>query len=293
MSRRDVPDGPTVGTDGVDQGVDHGPAAREVDRPASQEGRLERAIGAEVRARRRASGATLAEMAVRTGISKPMLSKIEHAQISCSLTTLARLADALDIPVTAFFRGADVDREAVHTPAGRGRADRRPGHPRRPRLHPARRPARAAQADGGASSSRSPSAARCSPSSSTPGTELLYMLEGHMIYSHGGASYDMRRGDTLQLDGEGVHGPTELVELPIRFLSVVGHPDTARTATDGCGLRHEVWSVPRRHGRRSGGHRPHRRGRPPCSPPTGGAGSSPGSSRATAARSRTSASGRS
>ena len=60
--------------------VDHGPAAREVAAPPSQEGRLERAIGAEVRRLRRASGATLAEMSVRTGISKPMLSKIEHAQ---------------------------------------------------------------------------------------------------------------------------------------------------------------------------------------------------------------------
>ena len=28
-------------------------------------------------------------------------------------------------------------------------------------------------------------------------------------------------GDALQLDGGGVHGPQELVELPIRFLSVV------------------------------------------------------------------------
>jgi hypothetical protein len=27
----------------------------------------------------------------------------------------------------------------------------------------------------------------------------------------------------LQLDGEGVHGPQELVALPIRFLSVVAY----------------------------------------------------------------------
>ena len=234
MSRRDVPgprvNGPTVdpaGADahGGDQGVDHGPAAREVDRPASQEGRLERAIGAEVRARRRASGATLAEMAVRTGISKPMLSKIEHAQISCSLTTLARLADALDIPVTAFFRGADVDREAVHTPAGAGARivarGTRVGHDYT-LLGGLRGQHKRMEAHLVTLTERS----EVFPLFQHPGTELLYMLEGHMIYSHGGASYDMRRGDALQLDGEGVHGPTELVELPIRFLSVVAHPDT-------------------------------------------------------------------
>ena len=33
----------------------------------------------------------------------------------------------------------------------------------------------------------------------------------------------MRPGDALQLDGEGTHGPQELVELPIRFLSVVAY----------------------------------------------------------------------
>ncbi|MCE0768621.1 helix-turn-helix transcriptional regulator [Pseudonocardia kujensis] len=61
-------------------------------------------------------------MAVRTGISKPMLSKIENAQTSCSPTTVARLADALDVPVTSLFRGADTPREAVFTPAGAGTA---------------------------------------------------------------------------------------------------------------------------------------------------------------------------
>jgi quercetin dioxygenase-like cupin family protein len=56
-----------------------------------------------------------------------------------------------------------------------------------------------------------------------PGTELLFMLEGEMVYGHGETAYRMRPGDALQLDGEGAHGPQELVELPIRFLSVVAY----------------------------------------------------------------------
>ena len=40
-----------------------------------------------------------------------------------------------------------------------------------------------------------------------PGTELLYMLEGEMVYRHEDSSYRMRPGDALQLDGEGIHGP--------------------------------------------------------------------------------------
>jgi predicted ester cyclase len=41
------------------------------------------------------------------------------------------------------------------------------------------------------------------------------------------ARYTMRPGDALQLHGEGVHGPHELVELPIRFLSVTAYSDRA------------------------------------------------------------------
>ncbi|MDX6327678.1 MAG: hypothetical protein QOI83_61, partial [Streptomycetaceae bacterium] len=59
-------------------------------------------------------------MAARVGISKAMLSKIENAQTSCSLTTLGRLAAGLDVPVTAPFRGVDAEREAVYVPAGHG-----------------------------------------------------------------------------------------------------------------------------------------------------------------------------
>jgi hypothetical protein len=48
------------------------------------------------------------------------------------------------------------------------------------------------------------------------------MLEGVMVYGHGEARYEMRAGDSLVFDGEGPHGPAELVELPIRFLTVTG-----------------------------------------------------------------------
>ncbi|MBP0645535.1 DNA-binding protein, partial [Mycobacterium tuberculosis] len=45
---------------------------------------------------------------------------IENAQTSCSLSTVARLAAGLDVPVTSLFRGADSAREAVYVPAGSG-----------------------------------------------------------------------------------------------------------------------------------------------------------------------------
>jgi DNA-binding XRE family transcriptional regulator/quercetin dioxygenase-like cupin family protein len=193
--------------------------------PVGDEGRLERAIGAQVRRIRQDSGQTLAEMAVRSGISKAMLSKIENAQTSCSLTTLARLAGALDVPVTALFRGADTEREAVFTPAGGGARivarGTRVGHDYT-LLGALRGPHKRMEAHLVTLTERSEKF----PLFQHPGTELLYMLEGEMVYGHGEASYPMRPGDALQLDGEGAHGPQELVELPIRFLSVVAYGDT-------------------------------------------------------------------
>ena len=46
------------------------------------------------------------------------------------------------------------------------------------------------------------------------------MLAGRMVYGHGAHEYTMEPGDCLLLDGEGPHGPLELLELPIRFLAV-------------------------------------------------------------------------
>lgn len=106
-------------------GTDHDQAAALPDReitPEQADGPvdLETAIARQVRRYRIAAGLSVAEMAARVGISKAMLSKIENAHTSCSLTTLGRLATGLNVPVTALFRGVDTEREAVYVPSGHG-----------------------------------------------------------------------------------------------------------------------------------------------------------------------------
>jgi quercetin dioxygenase-like cupin family protein len=51
-----------------------------------------------------------------------------------------------------------------------------------------------------------------------------YMLEGKLIYLHGDKSNILEPGDSLFFDAETTHGPEELIELPIRFLSVIVSP---------------------------------------------------------------------
>ena len=197
------------------------------DRARPAEGMLERAIAVQVRRHRRARGMTVGELALRAGISKAMLSKIENSLTSSSLTTLARLAAALDVPVTALFRGADGDREAVFTPADGGARivarGSRVGH-EYSLLGALRGPRKRMEAHLVTLTERT----EVFPLFQHPGTELVFMLEGEMVYGHGEATYTLGPGDALQLDGEGVHGPQELLALPIRFLSVVAYGDDSR-----------------------------------------------------------------
>lgn len=180
---------------------------------------LEEIIAERVKQYRVAAGMSAAELATRTELSKAMISRIEAAATSSSLTTLQRLAKGLDVPVTALFRGADTDREAVYTPAGAGgitvRSGTRLGHEYQ--LLGSLR---------GIEGALEPTLVTLTSTSLVfplfqhPGTEFLYMLEGEMIYGHGAYRYTMRPGDSLLIDGEGPHGPQELIEVPIRFLAI-------------------------------------------------------------------------
>lgn len=201
-----------------------GSPAREIRRESAgpREGDLERSIAAQVRFYRSAAGLSVADMAERVGISKAMLSKIENAQTSCSLTTLARLAAGLEVPVTALFRGIDAEREAVFVPAGHGarivRRGSRQGH-----LYELLGALRGPHKRMEAVLVTLTEASEVFPLFQHPGTELLYMLEGRMVYGHGETRYTLEPGDALQFDGEGPHGPEELATVPVRFLSVTAY----------------------------------------------------------------------
>jgi hypothetical protein len=49
---------------------------------------------------------------------------------------------------------------------------------------------------------------------------LIYMLAGKKA-----CEYSMESGGSLLMDGEGRHGPLELLDLPIRFLAIAAKQD--------------------------------------------------------------------
>jgi transcriptional regulator with XRE-family HTH domain len=61
------------------------------------------AVGAQIRRWRTERGLTLANVAERSGLNLGYLSQIENDKASPSLTCLASLGDALDVPIAWFF----------------------------------------------------------------------------------------------------------------------------------------------------------------------------------------------
>lgn len=190
---------------------------------AAPDNKLEIAIGREIRGFRTKMDLTIAELAKLAELSPGMLSKIENGNTSPSLATLRALSKALNIPVTAFFRKYEEDRDASFVPAGEGlvieRRGTRSGHQYQLLGHSV-----------GKSISVEPYLITLTEESEVfplfqhPGMEFIHMLEGSMLYMHGDKSYRLNPGDSLFFDADAPHGPEDLYQLPIRFLSVIVSP---------------------------------------------------------------------
>lgn len=186
---------------------------------------LEIAIGRAVRASRLQHAMTVAELAQATGLSVGMLSKIENGVTSPSLTTLQALAESLGTPLTAFFRGFEETRQAVHVKAGTGvEADRRgtrAGHQYSLLGH---------LGANGSGVVVEPYLITLTEDSDTfpdfqhDGIELIYMLEGIVEYRHGDRIFRLEPGDSLFFDADAPHGPRTHIKLPARYLSIISYP---------------------------------------------------------------------
>ena len=181
---------------------------------------IERSIGMEIRAYRKKIGLTITELARQASLSIGMLSKIETGSTSPSLATLQALSNALNIPISAFFRKFEEERDASFVKSGQGliidRRGTRTGHQYQLLGHSL-----------GKDISVEPYLITLNEESEVfplfyhQGMEYIYMLEGLMTYTHGENSYELEPGDSLLFDSSASHGPEELSQLPIRFLSVI------------------------------------------------------------------------
>lgn len=188
-------------------------------KPSSSEDAMRATIARRLREYRLDLDWTMTQLAGRSGVSKAMLSKIENAQTTPALTTLSRIAEAMAVPVTAFFRGLDDEQDMLHVKAGQGldiqhrgsgvgRSYQSLGRMRFPhdRLEPTL-----------VTIDRDD---EVFPLYQHGGSELIYVVSGRLEYCYGRRHVLLGPGDSLQLLGEVLHGPGKLIELPIRMLSV-------------------------------------------------------------------------
>lgn len=187
--------------------------------PAGLERELGLHIAERLREYRQQLGMSGSQLAEASGLSKGMLSKLENGQVSPSLASLVRLSEALQVPVTAFFRGLDEERDVLHVKAGQGmdisHRGSRAGH-RYQLLGSMRGPNKRMEPVLVTLLERT----EVFPLYQHSGTELLYVLSGTLDYAVGSAEYTLEAGDALQFDGDVPHGPRRLIALPTQFLSI-------------------------------------------------------------------------
>lgn len=191
----------------------------------ARENSLEVAIGHQVREFRIKLGMTVADLGRQAELSAGMLSKIENGVTSPSLSTLQALSRALNVPVTAFFRKFEEQRDATFVKAGEGlaieRRGTRAGHQYQLLGHTI-----------GKSLVVEPYLVTLTETSDVfplfqhGGLEFIYLLEGEIAYRHSDKLYPMTPGDSLFFDADAPHGPEELRKLPIRLLSVIVYSRT-------------------------------------------------------------------
>jgi transcriptional regulator with XRE-family HTH domain len=184
---------------------------------------LEAGIGTEVRRLRKSLDLTVAELGAAAGISAGMLSKIENGAISPSLATLDALASALNVPISQLFAETEERRDCSFVKAGSGvRIERRgtkAGH-----LYDLLGHSLAGEIGVEPYLITLKRDAVPYTSFRHAGVEFLYMLSGKVRYRHADRSYLMEPGDALFFDAAARHGPEQLVEAPMRYLSIIIYP---------------------------------------------------------------------
>jgi transcriptional regulator with XRE-family HTH domain len=178
------------------------------------------AIGVQIRALRKRQDISAAELAHQAGLSAGMLSKIENGTVSASLESLQSLAAALNVPLTSFFATYEERRDCSYVQAGRGvvidRRGTKAGHRYQLLGHSIAgelvvEPYLITLSD----------EAEPYPVFQHAGIEFIYMLSGAVTYRHADKTYALRPGDALMFDSSAPHGPDELTELPMTYLSII------------------------------------------------------------------------
>lgn len=179
------------------------------------------AIGGKVRVLRKRKGYSLQQLADRASVSAAAIHKIERNGMVPTITTLMKIASALNRPVAYFIaEDVEVDKPGIHTTP----EDRTPVFTSIPGLElksisgPYGRFFLA-----GAIATVSPKAESGDRPMTHPGEELVYLLKGTLTFELDGRSITLRPGESVHFRGDHDHKwwnpgskPAEAVWLALR-----------------------------------------------------------------------------
>ncbi len=178
------------------------------------------AIGVALRALREEQGLSARSLALESGVSASMVSRIESGQVSPSISTLNALSRTLNVPLVSLFRETTTNHtDFTFVRSGEGLRSTRiveqhehefinlAFHTRHDLQFEARRVTLRRQT------------AR-PPIYVGHGVVFIYVLAGEAIYGYGDRDLVMKPGDSLSLDSELSHGFRRVVSEEFMFLTV-------------------------------------------------------------------------
>jgi transcriptional regulator with XRE-family HTH domain len=178
-------------------------------------------IGPRVRALRDGMGLSLRDLAVRSGVSAPMLSQVERGETSPTLSVASRIAGGLDLSLSQLLR---LDEGGSVTVV---RSDERVAGGARSRGHryevltppiPGQRAEVSLHVLDPAAVTATPE----DPPMHEPGArETAVLLEGVLRLHCDGEAHDLAAGDSVTFDSDLPHHFENPGEVPTRFLAVV------------------------------------------------------------------------
>lgn len=175
-------------------------------------------IGAKVKNLRREQRLSLQQLAVKADVSAAAIHKIERNDMVPTITTLLKIATALDRPVTYFVELGDGQPEPVAFTPSSGR--------------PAVFTPHAGLTLEGVSGPYAPFRSAAAIATVVPGAdsgdrllvhageELVYMIDGTLVFEIAGTRHKVRRGDSLHFMGDQPHHWANEGASPARALWV-------------------------------------------------------------------------
>ena len=179
----------------------------------------EQDIGKRMRSMRLKQATTLEQLALRTNLSKSLLSKIENGKVSSPVSTLFTIAKALNTKITYFFNAQDENLPIILVRKNERRQFHRAGahfgytyealgYKRKEKLmepfilYMDKKTAK-------------------NVSFSHPGEEILFILDGTWEFKHGDQTLILRKGDCIYFDASIPHSGKPIGNKPVKAFMVI------------------------------------------------------------------------